>query len=101
MARFGGEEFVILLPKTDTEGARSAAEKLRTGVLTEQFQGIEESHPGGALTISLGIAAYPNDSRDIYELLDLADRALYRAKEEGKNRVIAWSDNPGEQRAAE
>jgi len=101
VARFGGEEFVILLPKTDTGGARSAAEKLRTGILAEQFQGIAESHPGGALTISLGIAAYPNDSRDIYELLDLADRALYRAKEEGKNRVIAWSDNSSEQRTAE
>jgi diguanylate cyclase (GGDEF)-like protein len=92
VARFGGEEFVILLPKTDTEGARAAAEKLRVSVMTEKYYGIEKSHPDGVLTISLGIAEFPNDSMDIYELLDFADRALYRAKGLGKNRVVAWSE---------
>jgi diguanylate cyclase (GGDEF)-like protein len=92
VARYGGEEFVVLLPKTDTEGARAAAEKLRISVMTEKYHGIEQSHPGGYLTVSLGIAEYPSDSRDVYELLELADRALYRAKNLGKNRVIAWND---------
>jgi len=90
VGRFGGEEFVVLLPKTDQKGAQAAAEKLRACVLADSFPGEEESQPGGSLTLSLGIAEYPNDSKDIYELLDLADRALYRAKEEGRNRFVTW-----------
>lgn len=90
VGRFGGEEFIILLPKTDKEGARAAAEKLRACIMADTFSGEAESQPGGTLTLSLGIAQYPADSKDIYELLDLADRALYRAKEEGRNQVATW-----------
>jgi len=92
VARFGGEEFVILLPKTDVEGGKMAAEKLRVSIMAENFPGGDASHPDGFLTISLGVAEYPSDSQDVYELLDLADRAMYRAKEAGKNQVIAWRD---------
>lgn len=90
VGRFGGEEFVILLPKTDKLGALAAAEKLRACVMADIFPGASKSQPGGNLTLSLGIAEYPTDSKDLYELLDLADRALYRAKEEGRNRVVTW-----------
>jgi len=90
VARFGGEEFVVLLPKTEKEGAMAAAEKLRTTIATTEFAGATESQPDGKLTISLGVATYPEDSKDIFELLDLADRALYRAKETGRNRTILW-----------
>ncbi|PNU19803.1 hypothetical protein C2E25_10865 [Geothermobacter hydrogeniphilus] len=90
VGRFGGEEFIVLLPKTDKHGAEAAAEKLRSCVMNDSFPGEEESQPEGTLTLSLGIAEYPNDSKDIYELLDLADRALYRAKEEGRNRFVTW-----------
>jgi diguanylate cyclase (GGDEF)-like protein len=89
---FESDSAVLLADQTDTEGARAAAEKLRISVMTEKYHGIEQSHPGGYLTVSLGIAEYPSDSRDVYELLELADRTLYRAKNLGKNRVIAWSD---------
>ncbi len=92
VGRFGGEEFVILLPKTDKAGAEAAAEKLRGRILAESFPGEETSQPGGHLTLSLGIAEYPGDSTDIYELLDLADRALYRAKENGRNCVVSWRE---------
>jgi len=92
VARFGGEEFVILLPKTGKEGARAAAEKLRQCVAAETFSGAERSQPGGRLTISLGVSEFPSNSRDIYELIDLADKALYHAKQNGRNRTVAWDD---------
>jgi len=90
VARFGGEEFVILLPKTNKAGGIIATEKLRRYIAEEKFPGEETSQPGGCLTLSLGVAEFPTDATDVFELLDLADRALYRAKEEGRNRVHVW-----------
>ena len=46
--------------------------------------------PGGQLTVSFGVTEFPLDSKNIYELLNLADRALYVAKQEGRNRAVAW-----------
>lgn len=93
VGRFGGEEFIILLPGTTKEGAREAAEKLRNGVTGQIFAGTNESQPGGGITLSFGVAEFPSDSKDIYELLELADRALYLAKEAGRNQTVVW--NPG------
>ncbi|MBE0599320.1 MAG: diguanylate cyclase [Desulfuromonadales bacterium] len=90
VSRFGGDEFVVLLPKTDRGGALAAAEKLRQCVAETAFPGARRSQPGGSLTISLGVAAFPDDARDIFELLDRADRSLYRAKQDGRNRATAW-----------
>lgn len=92
VARFGGEEFVLLLPKTNKHGAMAAAEKLRSCISETKFDGADESQPLGKLSISIGISIYPDDSKDIFELLDLADRALYQAKDAGRNRAIIWSD---------
>ena len=92
VARFGGEEFVLLLPKTNNHGARAAAEKLRSCISQAEFEGAAESQPLGKLTISIGISVYPDDSKDVFELLDLADRALYQAKDAGRNQSIIWSD---------
>ncbi|PLY01674.1 MAG: hypothetical protein C0623_05170 [Desulfuromonas sp.] len=88
--RFGGEEFVILLPKTTIAGARITAEKLREIIEDELFPGENESQPGGKLTISLGVASYPENTDDLKQLLDLSDQALYQAKESGRNRVVVW-----------
>jgi diguanylate cyclase (GGDEF)-like protein len=90
-ARFGGEEFVVLMTKTSKEGARAAAEKLRLCVAEAIFPGTETSQPGGKLTLSLGLAEFPDDSNNATDLLNLADQALYRAKEEGRNRTVAWN----------
>ena len=90
--RFGGEEFVVLLPKTATEGAMIAAEKLRSVIEKEIFTGEKESQPKGTLTLSLGVASYPTDSSDMQNLLELADRALYKAKEQGRNQVVTYSE---------
>jgi len=86
VARYGGEEFSIILPETGKEAAGQIAERIRNAIAAQPFPH-QESQPGGNLTISLGVAAFPNDACDIKTLVGQADKALYRAKEKGKNRV--------------
>jgi len=87
-ARFGGEEFVLILPDTPKKEATHVAEKIRTLVKEHRFlmEGIVDEIP--VLTISIGVAAYPEDGLAMEELIDSADVALYRAKQEGRDRVI-------------
>lgn len=87
-ARWGGEEFVILMPETHKRGGTIQAERLRARV--ERSLAVER------ITISGGIASYPIDGDSEKALFDFADRALYRAKSEGKNRVCV---SPLERRA--
>jgi diguanylate cyclase (GGDEF)-like protein len=87
-ARYGGEEFVIILPETDRAGALVRAERLRLCV--EQFRFPQgEVQPGGRVTVSIGVAAYPEDALTKRELIEAADQALRRAKREGRNRVYS------------
>ncbi|HFE52376.1 MAG TPA: GGDEF domain-containing protein [Bacteroidetes bacterium] len=86
LARYGGEEFVILLPETTWDRAVAVAEKLRRKVQKAQFNG-EALLPEGKLTISVGVASYPQHAEDPLTLLDVADRSLYQAKAAGRNRV--------------
>ena len=86
--RFGGEEFVILLPGITMEDAVKLAETVRRTVEETYFEG-EETQPGGCLTISIGAACGPLAPS---ELTDEADRALYMAKRLGKNRVYAGKE---------
>ncbi|PLA73772.1 hypothetical protein CYQ88_09570 [Hydrogenovibrio sp. SC-1] len=82
LARWGGEEFVILLPQTATPAAMQLAERLREGIAEHLFPSVEH------LTVSIGHAeAKPNDSSD--SLLNRADNALYQAKENGRNQVFS------------
>jgi diguanylate cyclase (GGDEF)-like protein len=90
-ARFGGEEFIILMPKTNKEGARAAAEKLRQCVAGREFSGAAESQPEGRLTLSLGIAEFPEDADSLETLQERADQALYQAKRDGRNQTVAWN----------
>ena len=82
--RFGGEEFLILLPDTDREGAILVAEKLRQAIARIALSGLDRS-----LTASLGVATMPPEGCDADALMRLADRALYAAKAGGRNRVEA------------
>ncbi|MGH2875872.1 MAG: GGDEF domain-containing protein, partial [Solirubrobacteraceae bacterium] len=83
VARFGGEEFLLVLPDTDRQGCLEVAEKVR-----RQIEHTELVHTG-PITASLGIACLPDDAVDPEQLLRHADRALYMAKAQGRNRVHA------------
>lgn len=85
-ARYGGEEFVVVVPDCDSQRAIAIAEEIRRQVEVKEFPG-EEHQPGGKLTISCGIAAYPNQASSVQELIKYADQALYKAKYLNKNMV--------------
>ncbi len=87
VARYGGEEFVIILPNTLRKGAKIVAEKLRKSVEEYKFVN-EESQPGGKVTITFGLADYPEDADSAEGVMKKADDALYRGKESGKNQVL-------------
>lgn len=78
--RWGGEEFVLLLPKTDAKGGMGLAERLRSEIAEHGFPGV------GSVTVSLGVAS-ARAGEDLPELMERVDRALYRAKQAGRNRV--------------
>ena len=86
-ARYGGEEFAIICEGTDTEGAIQLAERIRKELEKEIFQTNQGTLQ---VTISMGIATYPNHARKKEELIDLADTALYAAKIGGRNQVRTW-----------
>ena len=90
VARWGGEEFVVLLPQTGLEGAMSVAERLRLAILDLQVPH-EASELGRVLTVSVGVGvSHVDDPRSYNKLLQWADEAVYRAKDEGRNRVVAY-----------
>jgi len=86
--RFGGEEFVVVMPDTDMEFASTVAERLRKSVEAAPFT-ISRSPNKLNITVSIGIAGSDGQSDSADALLRRADKALYRAKHEGRNRVIA------------
>ena len=90
LGRFGGEEFVILLPETKLEDARNIAERLRRLIAETP---IETDIGPVRTTISIGIAIQEKTAAiNIDQLLSRADRAMYHAKQAGRNRVIVWDE---------
>src|SRR5688572_13387130 len=87
-ARYGGDEFIVLLPETPPKGAMDVAERIRNAIASRPLaingQNIQA-------TVSVGIACYPEDGRSLDALATRADRALYQAKQEGRNRVVRYS----------
>ena len=93
VARYGGEEFAVLLPSITRSRAELTAERLRRVVAEADLGEIEPALAQIRLTISLGIALYPDDAATAKQLIDRADRvALYAAKNRGRNRVVTWSE---------
>jgi len=90
-ARYGGEEFVVILPGSDEERSMGAAERLRSALQKHRFVFEGARIP---LSASLGVAIWPADGREPEALLAAADRALYAAKQAGRNRVVASSTLP-------
>ncbi len=88
-ARYGGEEFALLLEGSDRQGAMAMAERIRSSVEALNFE-----HETGIVkaTLSLGVAAFPEDGLTKVELIEHGDQALYCAKHEGRNRVKSWAE---------
>ncbi|MBN1855653.1 MAG: GGDEF domain-containing protein [Dehalococcoidia bacterium] len=85
--RYGGEEFVIILPECATACAGTTARRVVEAVRTTKFSGADVSQPGGCLTASIGFATYPGDATSAQKLVALADGALYDAKSQGRDRA--------------
>jgi diguanylate cyclase (GGDEF)-like protein/putative nucleotidyltransferase with HDIG domain len=92
-ARFGGEEFSILLPETPPDQAFEIAERIRRAVAERGFEVETAAEPIRA-TVSIGVAGFPKDGLDANELIHQADLAVYRAKLQGRNRVLGASTEP-------
>lgn len=90
--RFGGEEFVVLLPETNLEHAEKIAESIRMNVERTSFPG-EKTQPSGILTVSVGTACTDHSAiNSKNELIEAADKALYEAKDAGKNTVFSFKE---------
>jgi len=89
VCRYGGEEFTVIMPDIDKEGALNIIERLRSSV-EEVFKRKTKKGPLPPLTISAGIASFPEDAGNKETLIKKADEALYRAKDAGKNKVILF-----------
>jgi diguanylate cyclase (GGDEF)-like protein len=88
--RYGGEEFSVIIPEVSKQEAYSMAERIRKVIQDHVFP-YEEDQPEGNLTVSMGVASLPIDAGDVEELVDKADRALYRSKHIGRNTVCLYS----------
>lgn len=86
IARYGGDEFVLFLPEMGKEAAYSLSERLRKNVSQVEAKG------SLTITISLGIATYPADGESAEDLMNKADSAMYHAKQTGRNRTVAYSE---------
>lgn len=87
VGRFGGEEFVILLPETDLKWAKMVAERICAAIREKPVEG------AGIVTGSVGVATFPNDAQDKTRLFELADQALFLAKHRGRNQVCTVTED--------
>ena len=87
--RYGGEEFVIVFLDCDAESGLAQAERVRLAIEGTPLTG-DDMQPIGPVTISIGLAALPDHGTDIDSLIGLADDALYCAKDDGRNRIVAY-----------
>ena len=86
-ARYGGEEFALVLEGADERGGLQMAERIRQEIEKMVFH--NENGPV-RITLSLGLAVYPDHGADKGQLISRADQAMYRAKDQGRNRVVLW-----------
>ena len=88
VCRYGGDEFVALLPQMPADRAMEAGERLRSAIENTSFD------VGGrriSSTVSIGLATYPNDVFDVYDLIEKADESLYESKKSGRNAVVSYA----------
>ncbi len=89
--RYGGEEFVVAMPGADSREAMRVAERIRLAIESHPFPS-REKQPGGRVTISGGVSVFPAHGTNGNDLIHRADQALYRAKRDGRNRVVLHRD---------
>jgi diguanylate cyclase (GGDEF)-like protein len=99
ICRYGGEEFCVLLPGTGLEKTIEVAQEVRATIESYATMGIETKTPM-TVTASLGVSAIEQGATSPGVLVDQADKALYQAKEQGRNRVEQWSQALSNNRAA-
>jgi len=88
-ARVGGDEFLIMLTETDSERAREAGLRLRTAIGNTIHRADDLTI---TTTVSIGISSYPDDSKDLNEIMEFADKALYQSKMDGRDTITAYHD---------
>jgi diguanylate cyclase (GGDEF)-like protein len=93
VGRYGGEEFLVIMPEIEPAQALDSAERLRARVAAHHFRR-EQGGEGLSITVSIGIATIPANGQTMEEIIDAADRAMYRAKQAGRNRVCMASREP-------
>jgi len=86
VARYGGEEFMLVLPETGKIEAQMLAERIRKSIESSKLED-EDCRGLGRITVSLGVASFPEDGSEKNEVIDKVDKALYRAKAGGRNQV--------------
>ena len=101
LARYGGDEFVLVLPETAAGGAMNTVEKIRRVIEGTAMPGGLPSSPGRKFTVSVGLSVYTESSASAQELLQQADQSLLRAKMAGRNTTLLWTHDliPAERHA--
>jgi two-component system cell cycle response regulator len=89
VCRYGGEEFAIIMPQTDKNGGRLLAERFRTEIKEQKFQSDQGEF---SISFSVGVCTFPDQARHKQELIDKADRALYHAKQHGRDQTVHCAD---------
>jgi len=92
LARYGGDEFIALLPETDASGAREMGERIRRSI---EMSRLDVHGTDVISTVSIGIASFPDDGGSLEMIMEKADKAMYYAKERGRNRVVMASSGAG------
>jgi diguanylate cyclase (GGDEF)-like protein len=92
VCRFGGEEFVVILPTADSNSAQARAERIRSKL--RELAVLHKGQSLGMITVSVGVSTLPEHGTSPKELLEAADAALYRAKKDGRDRVVVAAPPP-------
>lgn len=93
VARYGGDEFVVILKDTHVARSHDVAERIRVNIANHPFEG-RECLPCGRVTVSMGVAVFPVHGQTVEEIIRSADNALYKAKKSSRNKIEFSQSSP-------